>query len=89
MSADAYQRMLDWCRLTGTVVGDYLPATVIEGTRTITHQPTGKPGERERGTIDADGFREQDWLGDNVGQVIDLMNDSLGAVDDEKYVIVE
>lgn len=44
--------------------------TVIQGTRTITHDPLGADGERERGTIDAEGFDGQEWLGDNVGQVI-------------------
>ncbi len=78
----AYQRMLDWCQVA-------TQQTVIEGTRTITHDPLGAPGERERGEIDAEGFDGQEWLGDNVGQVIDLMNDSLGGVDDEAYRIVE
>ncbi len=78
----AYQRMLDWCQ-------GVTSQTVIQGTRTITHDPLGADGERERGEIDAEGFDGQEWLGDNVGQVIDLMNDSLGAVDDEAYRIVE
>ena len=63
--------------------------TIIEGQRIITHQPLGKDGEREKGTIDADGFREQDWLGDNVQQVIDLMDDSLGKIPEAAYQIVE
>ena len=78
----AYQRMLDWGQGATS-------QTVIEGTRTITHDPLGAEGERERGEIDAEGFDGQEWLGDHVGQVIDLMNDSLGAVDDEVYRIVE
>ncbi len=76
---NVYVRMVRWCQAQ----------TVIEGTRTITHDPLGAEGERERGEIDAEGFDGQEWLGDNVGQVIDLMNDSLGAVDDEAYRIVE
>ncbi len=75
----AYARMVRWCQAQ----------TVIEGTRTITHDPLGAPGERERGDIDAEGFDGQEWLGDNVGQVIDAMNSDLGPVDDEAYRIVE
>ena len=65
------------------------PLTVIEGTRTITHQPLGKPGERERGTITNEAFKNTDWLGDNVGQVIDLMDASLGTIPADDYRIVE
>jgi hypothetical protein len=83
MTTDAYQRMLDWCHAAAT------QQTVIPGTRTITHMSTGKPGEREKGTIDNPDFAGQDWLGDNVQQVIDLMDDSLGAIPEGDYRIVE
>ncbi len=75
----AYARMVRWCQAQ----------TVIEGTRTITHDPLGAPGERERGEIDAEGFDGQEWLGDNVGQVIERMDDSLGAIPEAQYRIVE
>lgn len=79
----AYQRMLDWCQVMTA------PATVIPGTRTITHCPLGKPGEREQGTIDHPDFAGQDWLGDNPQQVFDLMEDQLGAVGESGYTLVE
>lgn len=84
-----YQRMLDWCTQQHLARVQAGAATVIEGTRTITHQPHGEAGERERGTIANEDFAGQDWLGDNVQQVIDLMDDSLGKVPDEAYNIVE
>lgn len=63
--------------------------TVIPGQRTITHDPLGTAGERERGEIENSDFDGQYWLGANVGQVIDLMNDLLGSVGDEAYRIIE
>jgi len=78
----AYQRMLDWCQAA-------TQQTVIPGTRTITHCPTGKPGERERGVIDNPDFAGQDWLGDNVQQCIDLMDDALGKIPEDSYRIEE
>lgn len=63
--------------------------TIIAGQRTITHQPTGAPGERERGTIDNEAFKNSDWLGDNPQQVIELMDDLLGPIPERDYRIVE
>lgn len=78
-----YQRMLDWCQQMAA------PPTIIPGQRTITHQPLGDAGERERGTIDNPDFKDQDWLGDNPQQVIELMDDYLGKVPEEVYQFVE
>lgn len=65
------------------------PQTIIEGQRTITHQPTGKDGERERGTIDNPAFENTDWLGGTVQEVIELMDDLLGPIAADDYHIVE
>lgn len=85
----AYQRLLDWCAQAARNRGLTVQATVIEGTRTITHQPLGAPGERERGTIDNKAFDGEQWLGDNVGQVIAQMDDQLGPVPEDAYQICE
>jgi hypothetical protein len=86
---DAYQRMLQWCSAQARPLAMADQKTIIEGQRTVTHMPLGAPGARERGTIDNEAFKDADWLGDNVQQVIELMDGLLGPVDPDSYQIVE